>query len=109
MTRLDRAKIFAPFDSLKGLQETLREKEDQRVRAERRRICDEAVEYNSAVLRTLKRGSEVEIFCWSDCHDVVKKGKITYICPEYGYLELEHEVIEFEDIYNISASGVSAC
>ena len=102
MTRLDRAKIFAPFDAMKGLSEALREREERLTRTERREICDEAVEHNSSVLRTLKRGTEVEIFCYSGFHDVVKRGKITYIVPEFGYLELEHEPIEFEDIYEIS-------
>ena len=101
MTRLERAKIFAPF-TLKGLDEAIREREERRTRTPRREICEEAIEHNSAVLRTLKRGTEVEIFCYYKFHDVVRRGRITYIAPEYGYLELEHEPVEFEDIYNIS-------
>ena len=102
MTRLERAKIFAPFNALKGFDEAIREREERRTRTPRREICEEAIEHNSAVLRTLKRGMEVEIFCYSNYHDVVKSGKITYIVPEYGYLELGHEAIEFEDIYSIT-------
>ena len=103
MTRLERAKIFAPFDAMKGLQEALREREERLTRTQRREICEEAIEANSRVLSMLKRGMEVEIFCWSDFHDVVKRGKITYISPAFdGYLELDHEVIEFADIYCIS-------
>ena len=101
MTRLERAKIFAPFDALKGLDDAIREREERRTRTQRREICEEAIEHNSAVLRMLKRGMEVEVFCYSNYHDVVKSGKITYIVPESGYLELEHEPIDFEDIYNI--------
>ena len=99
---MQRAKIFAPFDSLKGLQEALREREDMYLRTPRREISDEAIERNSAVILRLKRGMEVEVSCWSNYHDVVRKGKITYIVPEFGYLELEHEAIEFEDIYDIT-------
>ena len=103
MTRQDRAKIFAPFDAMKGLQEALREREERLTRTPRREICEEDVARNSAVLITLKRGMEVEVFCWSGCHDVVKRGKITYISQAFnGYLELDHEVIEFEDIYDIT-------
>ena len=102
MTRQERAKIFAPFIAMKGLNEAIREREERRTRTQRREICEEAIEYNSSVLRTLKRGMEVEIFCYSNYHDVVKSGKVTYIAPEYGYLELGHEPIEFVDIYNIS-------
>ena len=102
MTRQDRAKIFAPFDAMKGLQEALREREERLTRCPRREICEEDTARNSAVLQTLKRGMEAEVFCWSGFHDVVKRGKITYISRAFnGYLELDHEAIEFEDIYDI--------
>ncbi len=102
MTRQDRAKIFAPFDAMKGLQEALREREERLTRTQRREICEEDIERNSAVLMTLKRGMDVEVFCWSNFHDVVKRGKITYISQAFnGYLEVDHEPIEFEDIYDI--------
>ncbi len=101
MTRQERAKIFAPFDAMKGLQEALREREERLTRTQRREICDEAIEANSRILSTLKRRMEVEISFWSGFHDVVKHGKITYINTAYGYLELDHEAIEFEDIYDI--------
>ena len=102
MTRQDRAKIFAPFDAMKGLQEALREREERLTRCPRREICEEDTARNSAVLQTLKRGMEAEVFCWSGFHDVVKRGKITYISQAFnGYLEVDHEPIEFEDIYDI--------
>ena len=102
MTRLERAKIFAPFDAMKGLQEALREREERLTRTQRREICEEDIARNSAVLLSLKRGMEVEIFCWNGSHDVVKRGKITYISPAFdGYLELDHAPIEFADIYDI--------
>ena len=102
MTRQDRAKIFAPFDAMKGLQEALREREERLTRCPRREICEEDIARNSAVLMTLKRGMEAEVFCWDGFHDVVKRGKITYISRAFnGYLEVDHEPIEFEDIYDI--------
>ena len=102
MTRHDRAKIFMPFDAMKGLQEALQERRERLTRKPRREICEEDIVRNSAVLMTLKRGMEVEVFCWSNFHDVVKRGKINYISPAFnGYLELDHEEIEFADIYDI--------
>ena len=66
-------------------------------------ISEENIARNFDVLMTLKRGVEVKVFCWSVFHDVVKRGKITYISPAFsGYLELNHEPIEFEDIYDIT-------
>ena len=91
MTRQERAKIFAPFDAMKGLQEA------------RREICEEDIARNSAVLQTLKRGMEVELFYRKDCHDILSRGKITFISGTFGgYLELDHEPVGFADIYEIT-------
>ena len=66
-------------------------------------ISEENIARNFDVLMTLKRGVEVKVFCWSVFHDVVKRGKITSISLAFnGYLELNHELIELEDIYDIT-------
>ena len=102
MTRLERAKIFAPFDAMKGLQEALRVQEEKLRRTPRREICEEDITRNSAVLLNLKRGMEVEISYWKDNHDVLQRGKITFISRTFdGYLELDHEPVGFADIYEI--------
>ena len=102
MTRRERAKIFTPFDAMKGLQEALGEREEILTRVQRREIYEDAIERNSAALMRLKRDTVVEISCWDGFHDVVKRGKVTYISMACGYLELDHEAIEFEDIYDVS-------
>ena len=53
MTRAERAKQFAPFDAMKGLQAALRDKEERHSRTEKREISDEVKERNSKVLRRL--------------------------------------------------------
>ena len=47
MTRAERAKIFAPFDAMKGLQEALRDREERHLRVERHEISEEQAEQNS--------------------------------------------------------------
>lgn len=44
MNRADRAKQFAPFDALKGLQEALREKEEMHEKKENIELLEEAKE-----------------------------------------------------------------
>lgn len=41
MTRAERAKIFSPFDAMKGLQEALRDREERHLRVERLDISEE--------------------------------------------------------------------
>ena len=41
MTRAERAKIFSPFDAMKGLQEALRDREERHLRVERHDISEE--------------------------------------------------------------------
>lgn len=50
MTQAERAKQFAPFDAMKGLQEALRDREERHARVERHDISEEDIERNSSVL-----------------------------------------------------------
>ena len=101
MTRAERAKIFAPFDAMKGLQEALRDREERHLRVERHEISDEQAEHNSRILIKLQRGMKVEIDCYCAFHDVTKRGRITDVDCTFRLLKLEGEQIYFEDIYSI--------
>ena len=101
MTRAERAKIFAPFDAMKGLQEALRDREERHLRVERHEISDEQAERNSRILIMLRRGMKVEIDCYCAFHDVTKRGRITEVNCTFRWLKLEGEQIFFEDIYSI--------
>ena len=41
MTRAERAKLFAPFDAMKGLQEALRDREERHLRVEKHEISED--------------------------------------------------------------------
>ena len=101
MTRQERAKIFAPFDAMKGLQEALRDREERHLRVERHEISEEQAEENSRVLLKLRRGMTVEIDCYCAFHDVVKRGTITDVDTIFKHLKLGTERIWFDDIYSI--------
>lgn len=101
MTRAERAKQFAPFDAMKGLQEALRDREEKHLRVERHEISEEMAEHNSKVILKLVRGMRVEIYCYSAFHDVTKRGTITDIDITFRNLKLGDERIWFDDIYTI--------
>ena len=101
MTRGERAKIFAPFDAMKGLQEALLEREERHLRVARRELSEEAAERNSRVLLKLERGMEAEIRCYSAFHEVVRRGRVTEIDFTRRRLVLGEEAVCFEDLYSI--------
>lgn len=106
MTRAERAKIFAPFDAMKGLQEALRDREERHLRVERHEISDEQAEYNSRILVKLRRSMKVEIDCYCAFHDVTKRGRITDVECTFRWLKLDGEKIYFEDIYAITITDL---
>ncbi len=105
MTREERAKIFAPFDAMKGLREALRDREEKHLRAERREITEEQAERNSRILLKLQRGMTVEIDCYSAFQNVTKRGRVTSVHFTFRWLKLDGEQIYFEDIYEIRVIG----
>lgn len=102
MTRAERAKLFKPFDAMKGLQEALRDREERHLRVEKREISEEDTEKNSRIIAKLQRGMKVEVFCYSAFHDVVKRGQITDVDITFKKLKLDGELIWFDDIYSLT-------
>ena len=101
MTREERAKQFAPFDAMKGLQEALRDREERHSRVERREISEDAVRQNSLVLARLKKGSRVMLDYYHAFHEITREGIITELSFSFQYLRLDEEKIFFDDIYEI--------
>lgn len=75
MSRLDRAKQFAPFDALKGLQETIKIKEYEHDRIVRGEQSEDEIKGISSVLMSLEKNDNVEIEFFRDGHNVLLTGK----------------------------------
>lgn len=99
MTNVERAKQFAPFDAMKGLQEALREREERHSRVEKHEISEEDAERLSYTLRLLARGMKIRINCYHAYHEVILNGRIENIDFNFRQLEIGGERIWFEDIY----------
>ena len=76
MSRGDRAKQFAPFDALKGLQEIMRIKEYEHDRIISGEMSEDEIKNISDVLIELERGDSVEIQFFRDGHIIHLCGKV---------------------------------
>ena len=101
MTLQERAKQFAPFDAMKGLQEALRDREERYSRVDKHDISDEAIEANSIVISKLSKGNIVEVEYYCAFHDICKSGKISECSIPFKFIKLNGEKIFFDDIYSI--------
>lgn len=95
----DRAKIFAPFDALKGFKEALREKE--KVVVKKRIISQEEKDKIGEILKNIKKNQMVEVIYFDNDEYLKIKGVVSKI--DYVYLELMivQTKIKFDDIYKI--------
>lgn len=100
MARADRAKLFAPFDALKGLQDILREKEIEI--EERKELTEESLAELERTLNNVDIGCKVTIRFYKDEHYINIYGIITDI--DYIKKKIvinKDERINISDIINI--------
>ena len=96
----DRAKIFAPFDALKGFQEALREKE--KVVVSKKIISQEEKELIGEVLKEIKKNDMVEIIYFNNGEYIKVKGIVSKIDFIYLKITIVTTKIDFNDIYKIN-------
>lgn len=100
MPRHMRAKQFAPFDALKGLQEALRMEEYKHERIEKGDLSQEKIEEISAVISNLEKGDNAEIKYFVDGYYKTVKGKIKIDIIEQKIF-INNLVINFTDIFDL--------
>ncbi len=96
--RSERAKIFAPFSPLRGLDAAYREKE--KVITPKFELMIDRIEEIDRKLHTVKSGDIVEITYYSDGIYKKKKGRVASILPSKNILTVGIP-ISFYDIYDI--------
>ena len=77
VSRVDRAKLFVPFDALKGLQEILREKEKEV--EERKELSEETLMELQEELNKIEIGSSVFIKYYKNKRYIEINGSVTKI------------------------------
>ncbi len=100
MSTADRAKQFAPFSALKGLDEALRQKE--RVFVEKPEFSDEAAEELSQKLAQICVGMRVNVVYYSDGEYVSAEGLVTGIDKTFKKLTVVKTEINMDDIVSIT-------
>ena len=99
MTKVQRAKLFSPFDAMKGLREALAAREEKHSRVEKRELSEEDSAVLNSVLIDLRKGDEVKIVFFRAFHEVEKEGVVEKIDLTLKYLVIDGEKIPFDDLY----------
>ncbi len=99
MSVADRAKQFAPFSALRGLDEALRQKE--RIFVEKPEFSDEAAEEISRKLTEISVGTKVRVVYYSDGECVSVEGIVTRIDKTFKKLAVVKTEILMDDILDI--------
>ena len=75
MPRSERAKQFAPFDALKGLQEAIKLKEYEHDKIVRGEMSEDDIKEISSVLQEIKNGDKISIEFFRDGHSFSLESK----------------------------------
>ena len=96
-----RAKQFAPFDALKGLQEAIARKEH--VPEPRRELSEDAIAEINAKLTMLRPGSWVTVVYYCDYTQEVHQltGQVSKVDPYWKSLDIGSVSIDFDELYVI--------
>ncbi len=103
-TKLERAKIFLPFDALKGFQEALREKE--KILVDKKILSQEEKEKIANKLIQLKKGMIIKIIYFENHEYIELEGMISKIDLVYQKLKIVTKEIQFTDILDIKSDEI---
>ena len=103
-TKLDRAKIFLPFDALKGLREALREKE--RILVDKKILSIEEKEKISKKLIQIKKGMIIKVVYFENNEYIELEGMVSNIDFVYKKLIIVKKEIYFTDILKITSIDI---
>ena len=100
MNNIDRAKQFLPFDSLKGLREELRKREEKLLLEEKRILSEEKIYEINQTLNTILNGDScyIEYYSFGKSLNIIGQVKILNGKKQ---IKINDIIINFEDIYDI--------
>ena len=103
-TKLERAKIFLPFDALKGLKEALREKE--KILVDKKKLSIEEKEKISKKLIQIKKGMIIKVIYFENNEYIELEGMVSLIDFVYKKIKIVKKEIEFTDILDIQSDEI---
>ena len=101
MNREDRAKQFAPFESLTGLRAALRQKELEHERTEKIELSESRANKIDRALKKLERGTLVRVTYFSGGYYVDVEGAVASVDRVYGCIKIGNGKIFFDDLYDL--------
>ena len=103
-TKLERAKIFLPFDALKGFSEALREKE--KILVDKKILSQEEKEKIANKLIQVKKGMIIKIIYFENNEYIELEGIVSNIDFVYKNLKIVKKQIEFDCILDIKGEYI---
>lgn len=100
MSRQQRAKQFAPFNALKGLQNALRMKEYEHDRSQKADLSEEKILEISKTIQDIKKGDKIYLKYFVDGYYKEVTGTAKVDIP-YQILEINDQKINFNDLYQL--------
>ena len=101
MSRQNRAKQFAPFDALKGLQNALRMKEYQAERVQKGDLQEEKLNEISKIFLECGKNTVAKVTYFEDGHNKETIGMIKPIFEEHT-LVVGKEKIDFDNVLDVA-------
>ena len=103
MSQSARAKQFAPFDALKGLQNALRMKEYEHDRSQKSDLSEEKILQISKTLQEIQKNDLVSVKYFFDGYIKELLGKAKVDIP-FQMIEIGGQKIKFEDLLDVKIS-----
>ena len=100
MSQGARAKQFAPFDALKGLQNALRMKEYEHDRSQKSDLSEEKILKISKVLQEIQKNDLVFARYFCDGYEIELSGKAKVDIP-FQTIEIDNKKISFDDLIDL--------
>ena len=105
MSMSERAKIFIPFDALKGFREELERRERKVMASDAPELMEERCDEISRELASLSRGDEVVVAHFSDGYSRRTLGSFSSLDQARGEVLIAGESIALSSIVDLSVLG----
>lgn len=105
MSREDRAKQFAPFDALTGLQRALAKKRRELGLIERFELSEDAAEALNEKLTGLRRGVTVSVRHYRRGEYIVTSGMLTELDELERCMKIDGETVMLDDVLDVEVTG----
>lgn len=99
MSDSKRAKIFMPFDALKGFKEAIKEKE--RIVVPKKEMTEDDYNELNLAFQSIKKGTMVKVIYYQIDEYVEFTGLVSEVNELSRYIKVVKEKISFEDIVSI--------